>query len=178
MMKSKWSAILSVAALMAVLAGQSAFAQDGASAKFKGNVTNFWEAQGWQRHAQDYSRTMYYSQQIQPAAPPAVVEKQAATVKEDLAKSDEALKALKAAHSKDPEAVKLVDSILKHHANAAVHCNMVQECCKKAEGPGKIADCCVDIHDELEAAKADMEKLKKHLKIVELPVPKKQAAKK
>ncbi|MFO1045831.1 MAG: hypothetical protein U0941_28955 [Planctomycetaceae bacterium] len=177
-MKSKWSAIVGVAALMAVFAGQSAPAQDGASAKFKGHVNNFWEAQGWQNHAQDYSRTMYYSQQIQPAASPAVVEKQAATVKEDLAKSDEALKAVKAAHSKDPEAVKLVDSILKHHANAAAHCNMVQECCKKSEGPGKIADCCVDIHDELEAAKAEMAKLKKHLKIEELPIPKKQAAKK
>ncbi len=177
-MKSKWSAIVGVAALMAVFAGQSAPAQDGAGAKFKGHVNNFWEAQGWQNHAQDYSRTMYYSQQIQPAASPAVVEKQAATVKEDLAKSDEALKAVKAAHAKDPEAVKLVDSILKHHANAAAHCNMVQECCKKSEEPGKIADCCVDIHDELEAAKAEMAKLKKHLKIEELPIPKKQAAKK
>ena len=107
-----------------------------------------------------------------------VVDKQATAVKENLAKSDESLKAVKAAHAKDPEVVMLADSILKHHANAAAHCDMVSDCCKKGDAPGKIADCCVDIHDELEAAKKDMEKLKKHLKVEELPIPKKEAVKK
>ncbi len=174
MVRMTWVALVAAASLSATAFAQKTIGPD-ASAKIRGEVTS---SATYQRHAQDYSRMMYYSQQIQPAAPPAVVEKQAASVKENLTKSDEALKAVKAAHPKDPEVVKLVDSILKHHASAAAHCDMVGECCKKGDGPGKIADCCVDMHEELEAAKKDMDQLMKHLKIAELPIPKKQPAKK
>ena len=171
---------MTLATLLAVsVVGSTAFAQKtigpDAGAKARGEVTS---SAIYQRHALDYSRMMYDSQQIQPTAPPAVLEKQTVTVKDNLTKSDEALKAVKAAHSNDPETVKLVDSILKHHANTVAHCNMLMECCKKGDGPGKIADCCVDMHDELKAAKKEMDMLKKHLKIEELPVPTKQALKK
>ena len=173
-LRMTWATLAAAAIFSAAAFAQTTIGPD-AGAKARGEVTS---SATFQRHAQDYSRMMYNSQQIQPAAAPAVVEKQAATVKENLTKSDEGLKAVKAAHAKDAEVVKLVDSILKHHANAASHCDMVAECCKKGDGPGKIADCCVDIHDELEAAKKDMDKLTKHLKIEELPIPKKQATKK
>lgn len=93
-------------------------------------------------------------------------------MKTALAKSDEAVKA---AHSQDAEVVKLVDSILKHHAAATSHCNMAAKCALKGEGTDKTADCCVEMHDELEAAKKDLEDLKKHLNVEELPVPKKSA---
>jgi hypothetical protein len=94
-------------------------------------------------------------------------------VKTALAKADESLKAVKEAHSKDAEVVKLVDSILKHHAAATSHCGMAAECAVKGEGSEKVADCCVEMHDELEAANKQLTALKKHLKVEELPVPKK-----
>jgi hypothetical protein len=116
---------------------------------------------------------MYYTQQINPAAPPEVVKKQAETVKTALSKSDESLKAVKDAHPKDAEVAKLVDSILKHHAAAASHCGMAAECAVKGDPAEKVADCCVDMHEELEAANKELVALKKHLKVEELPVPKK-----
>ena len=172
---------MTLATLLALSVAGTAFAQfDSADAgrKFRGDYNSFHQSATYQRHAQDYSRMIYSSQVIQPAAPVAIVEKQAAAVKDNLAKSDEALKAVKEAHAKDPEVVKLVDSILKHHASTASHCNMVMACCKNGDGPGKIADCCADMHEDLEAAKKEMDALKKHLKIEELPVPKKQVSKK
>lgn len=170
-----WAALLALALVAPVFAQ---FDPADAGRKFRGDYSNFHQSRIYQSHAQDYSRLMYTSQYIQPTAPVAVIEKQNAAVKDNLAKSDAELKALKAAHAKDPEAVKLVDSILKHHANALTHCDMLGECCKRGDGPDKISACCVEMHDELEAGKKDMDALKKHLKIEDLPVPKKPVPKK
>ncbi len=146
-----------------------------AGAKARGEVTS---SATHQRHAQDHARILYYTMEVNPKAAPAVVLEQAASVKESLAKSDESLKAVKAVHAKDSEVVALVDSILKHHANAAAHCDMAAEFIKKGDPAGKISDCCVDIHNEVELAKIDMAKLTKLLKAEELPVPKKQTPQK
>lgn len=134
---------------------------------------DFNSAASHQYYAQQQARVMYYTQQITPAAPAEVVKKQAETVKGALAKADEQLKSVKEAHSKDPEVVKLVDTILKHHAAATAHCNMAGECAVKGEGAHVVANCCADMHDELEAANKHLLTLKKHLKVEDLPVPKK-----
>jgi hypothetical protein len=164
--------------LMFAMLASPAFAQKtigpDAGAKIRGEVTS---SAVNQHYAQETARVMYYAQQINPGAAPEVIQKQAETVKTALAKSDESLKAVKEANAKDPEVVTLVDSILKHHASAVAHCNMAAECAVKKEGGEIIADCCAEMHDELEAAKKDMKSLKKHLKVEELPVPKKAAKK-
>lgn len=149
-----------------------------AGRKFRGDYESFHKGSAYHRHAQDNSQLLYYSYQVNPKAPVAVIEKQNAAVKSNLELSGAALKELKTVHAKDAEAVKLIDSILKRQANALGHCDMLSECCKKGDEPDKIAACCVDMHDELEAGKKDMAALKKHLKIEDLPVPKKPAPKK
>src|SRR5690349_18843048 len=77
-----------------------------AGAKSRGEVTS---SASHSAYAQQQARVMYYYQQITPAAKPEVVKQQAETVKTALAKSDESLKAIKAAHPKDAEVTKLVD---------------------------------------------------------------------
>lgn len=142
-----------------------------AGAKARGEVTS---SATHQRHAQEHVQILYNTLEVNPKAAPAVIQEQAASVKTSLTKSDELLKSVKVAHAKDPEVVKLVDSILKHHADAAAHCDMAADYIKKGDAAGKLPSCCADIHEHIEAAKKVMDKLKKLVKAEELTVPKKK----
>ena len=169
---------LRLAALVALTLVSSAFAQDlsDATRKFRGDYgTN--QSSTYNRHAQDYTRFMYNAPQLQPAAPLPVLQEQAKAVRQNTTKASDALKDVKAAHPKDAEAAKLVESIQKHYANVLTHCDMLDDCCKNKDATGKLADCCVDIHHELEAAQLETDKLMKHLKVEPLAVPKKVPAK-
>ena len=170
---------LKLAALLALAMASSVFAQTtigpDASAKIRGEVTS---SGIYNRHAQDYSRMLYNAPQLQPAAPLPVFQEQAKAVRQNTTKASDALKEVKAAHPKDAEAAKLVDSIQRHYANVLTHCDMLDDCCKTKDATGKMADCCVDIHHELESAKLETDKLMKHLKIEPLAVPKKAPEKK
>ena len=169
---------LRLAALVALTLVSSVFAQDlsDATRKFRGDYGTH-QSQTYNRHAQDYTRFMYNAPQLQPAAPLPVLQEQAKAVRQNTTKASEALKDVKAAHPKDAEAAKLVESIQKHYANVLTHCDMLDDCCKNKDATGKLADCCVDIHHELEAAQLETDKLMKHLKVEPLAVPKKAAAK-
>jgi uncharacterized protein HemY len=95
-------------------------------------------------------------------------------IKKDLADADKALAKLKAAHAKEPEVVKLIDSIEKHHAKAHEFCAMSEKEIEKEETEHKeMAECCSNAWHEIEAAKADTDKLFKMLKIKDLEPPKK-----
>ena len=170
---------MTLAALVALTVTSSVFAQDvtDASRKFRGDYGTHQSAT-YNRHAQDNSQLLYNAPQLQPAAPLPVLQEQAKAVRQNTTKASDALKDVKAAHPKDAEAAKLVESIQKHYANVLTHCDMLDECCKNKDGTGKLADCCVDIHAELEAAKLETDKLMKHLKVEPLAVPKKVPAKK
>ena len=100
-------------------------------------------------------------------------------IKKDLAEADKALEKLKADHAKEPEVVKLITLIEKHHARAHEVCGMAEEHCLKEHGDHvAIADCCTDMWTELDAAQVETKKLLKMLKIEKLPAPKKATDKK
>ena len=163
----------SVVAGLAILSA-TVFAQTigpDAGAKARGEVTS---SATHQRHAQEHTQMLYSTLEVNPKAAPAVIQEQAASIKESLGKSDESLKAVKATHAKDPEVVKLVDAILKHHADASADCDMASDYIKKGDATGKLPNCCADIHEHIDAAKKDMDKLTKLLKAEPLPVPKKK----
>ena len=170
---------MTLATLVALAMVSSVSAQDvtDATRKFRGDYGTH-QSQAYNRHAQDYTRFMYNAPQLQPAAPLPVLQEQAKAVRQNTTKASEALKDVKAAHPKDAEAAKLVESIQKHYANVLTHCDMLDDCCKTKDATGKLADCCVDIHHELEAAQLETDKLMKHLKVEPLAVPKKVPAKK
>ncbi len=170
---------MTLATLVTLTVAASVFAQDisDATRKFRGDYGTH-QSQTYNRHAQDYTRFLYNAPQLQPAAQLPVIQEQAKAVRQNTTKASEALKDVKAAHPKDAEAAKLVESIQKHYANVLTHCDMLDDCCKNKDATGKLADCCVDIHAELEAAQLETDKLMKHLKVEPLPAPKKAPAKK
>src|SRR5262245_47451820 len=154
----------------------AAFAQDYLKADHKmlGH-----RIQSSQEHAQRQAQTLYYHSQVQQPVPKDDAKELVATMKKELAAADKALTRLKADVEKNKEAVELIESIKKHHANAHEQCGMAEEACSKPDGDKVvIGDCCSEMYFELEAAKAETEKLLKILKIGKLEQPKKPAPKK
>ena len=174
-----WISTLAVMLTGLVLSSTSAFAQNEAGAKIRGDAWNGGRVQTYQQHAQDRSQMLY--QYAQPQAP---VTKQEAKelvtgIKKDLTEADKALAKLKADHAKEPEVVKQIALIEKHHAKAHEVCGMAEEHCLKEHGDHvAIADCCTDMWTEIDAAQVETKKLLKMLKIDKLPVPKKATDKK
>ncbi len=154
-------------------------AQNDAGAKIRGDAWNGGRVQTYQQHAQDRSQMLY--QYAQPQSP---VTKQEAKelvsgIKKDLTEADKALAKLKADHAKEPQVVKQIALIEKHHAKAHEICGMAEEHCLKEHGDHvAIADCCTDMWNEIDAAQVETKKLLKMLKIDKLPIPKKATDKK
>ena len=131
-----------------------------------------------QRHAQEQAQTLYYygraPQPVQKHEAKELVD----AVRKDLATANKALAALQAEYAKNKAAIELIDSIKKHHAKAEELCGMAEEAClKEPAESGEVADCCTDMYHEMEAARADTQKLLKLLKIEKLEPPKKSGEK-
>ncbi len=136
------------------------------------------QAQSYQQHAQDKAQTLYYYSQSQQPVPKTEATELLAGMRNDLKKSEAALAKLQAEYSKNKEAIELIDSIKKHHARATEVCGMAEEACAKDEADNVVVgDCCSEMYHELEAAKAETQKLLKTLKIEKLEPPKKVTAK-
>ncbi len=169
--------ILSVSSLLAlcfVLMSHVVFAQADAGAKIRGDAWNGGRVQTYQRHAQDRSQMLYQYAQPQSAVSKQEAKELVGGIKKDLAEADKALAKLKADHAKEPEVVKQIALIEKHHAKAHEVCGMAEEHCLKEHGDlVAIADCCADMWHEIDHAQVETQKLLKMLKIDKLPVPKK-----
>jgi hypothetical protein len=136
------------------------------------------QIQSSQQHAQNQAQTLYYHGLAQQPLPKDEAKELVASMKKELAAADKALAKLKADVEKNKEAVELIDSIKKHHAKAHEHCGMAEEACAKPDGDKVVVgDCCSEMYFELEAAKADTQKLLKLLKIEKLEPPKKATTK-
>lgn len=151
-----------------------------AGSKMRDEAISGHEYRAAQRAAQERAQTLYhYYAQPAPIVTKPQAKAAAVAIKKDLAEANTALAKLKAAHAKEPEVVKLIDGIEKHHAKAHEFCSMAEkEIEAEAAKHETMADCCSNAWHELEAAKADTDKLFKMLKIKDLEPPKKAAAKK
>ena len=175
--------ILSVSSLFAlcfVLVSQVASAQfRDATSKIRGDTSNSHEVQTYQRHAQDRSQMLYYYTQSKEPVPKQEAKELVGGIKKDLTAADKALAKLKVDHAKEPDIVKQIALIEKHHAKAHEVCGMAEEHCLKEHGDHvAIADCCSDMWHEIDAAQVETQKLLKMLKIDKLPIPKKGTDKK
>lgn len=129
--------------------------------------------QMYQRHAQDRSQMLYYYSQSQQPVPKAEAKELVTGIKSDLTAADKALAKLKTEHAKEPEVVKLITAIEKHHAKAHEVCGMAEEQCLKEHGDHVvIGDCCSEMWHEIDAARSETAKLLKMLKIEKLDSPK------
>jgi hypothetical protein len=150
-----------------------------AGRKISGDDQQGHNTQMYQRHAQDRAQTIYYYSQSQQPIPKAEAQELVTGIRKDLAASDKALAKLKADHAKEPEVVKLISSIEKHHAKAHEVCGTAEEHCLKEHGDHVvIGDCCSEMWHEIDAARAETTKLMKMLKIEKLEPPKKVPPKK
>ena len=157
----------------------TAVAQNDAGAKIRGDAWNGGQVQTYQQHAQDRSQMLYYYSQSQTPVSKPEAKELVGGIRKDLTAADKALAKLKTEHAKEPEVVKQITLIEKHHARAHEVCGMAEELCLKEHGDHvAIADCCSDMWTELDAAQVETKKLLKMLKIEKLPVPKKATDKK
>ncbi len=174
--------ILSVSSLFAlcfVLISQVAFAQNDAGAKIRGDAWNGGLVRTYQQHAQDRSQLLHHYAQPQTPVSKQEAKELVGGIKKDLTEADKALAKLKVDHAKEPEIVKQIALIEKHHAKAHEVCGMAEEHCLKEHGDHvAIANCCSDMWHEIDAAQSETQKLLKMLKIEKLPIPKKTADKK
>ncbi len=120
-----------------------------------------------QTHARDYSQIVFQQGQLKEGLPPAETQEYVGAIKKSITSADKSLDKLQAAHPKDEAVKKSVDKIKKLHKAALAHCEMCDGECKKPEGGSKtvVADCCVEMTKNLDAARAETEKLMQHLKI-------------
>lgn len=174
--------ILSASSLLGlcfVLMSQIVFAQLDAGAKIRGDAWNGGRVQTYQRHAQDRSQLLFYYSQSKEPLPKQEAKDLVAGIQKDLSEAEKALAKLKADHAKEPEVVKQIALIEKHHAKAKEVCGMAAEQCEKEHGDHVVVcDCCADMWNEMDAAQVETQKLLKMLKIEKLPIPKKAAEKK
>lgn len=165
---SKLCSIVCLTALAVTSAGGAAFAQ-GAGAKMQGNY-NFWQAQGWQQHAQSQARSLYFYGQT--AAPTAEQAKEHATAaRAAVGSAQKHLAELKKANPDNKDAQAAIAKIEAINKKVLGHCDM----CDKAIGKGDYKECgtcCTNIVHDLHEANAEMKKLQKALEIHD-EVPKK-----
>ena len=180
---------VAIAVCSVVFASQLASAQQFNPGRNKtlGEAMAGHEAQAYQGLAQQRAQTLYYyaqpqqpisNGQAQQLIPMAQAKELVAGIKKDLSASDAALAKIKVERAKDPEVLKQIALIEKHHAKAHEVCGMAEEHCLKEQGDHvMIANCCSDMWHEIDAAQVETTKLLKMLKIEKLEAPKKVESK-
>jgi regulator of RNase E activity RraB len=133
------------------------------------------EVQTHQQHAQDRAQTLYYYyQQPQPRIPQSEAREIVGGIRKSLTSADKALAKIKADNANNKDVLKQIALIEKHQAKAHEVCGMAEEECAKEHGDHVVcAECCSKMWHELDAAKAETQKLLKMLKIDKLDPPKK-----
>lgn len=157
----------------AFLVPNALFAQIPHPSRTKMDALAGHSTQTYQRHARDNAQILYYYSQAPQQMPVVEAKAVVTTVQQNLTAADKALAKLKADHAKEPEVVKIIMAIEKHHAKAREACGMASEHCLK-EHPEQtaVANCCTAMWDELTAAEKETEKLLKLLKLEKLEAPK------
>jgi len=157
----KPSVLFCVAAMSLATLTQPVLAQG--VQKPKGGSYNFWEAMGWQQHAQNQARSLYhYGQTQQPT--PAQAKEHATAARQAIEKSQTHLSQLKKDNPDNKEAQEAIATIEKIQKKILGHCDMMDKALAKADFV-EMCSCCADIHEEVDAANAAMAKLQKALKI-------------
>lgn len=148
----------------------------GADAKKSGDAHRHGRARTFQRHAQDRALLMYYGGSPQLQMAKADTREMLEGLRRDLVAADKAIAELKQSHAQEPEVVKAIALVEKHDSMALEACGKAEKESAKEKGDDDmVADYCVDIWNEMEAASADMDMLASVLKVEKMPPPKKLA---
>jgi hypothetical protein len=167
-------AVLAAAAVFMGATAQSGFAQPTGGAKARGDVYNFWQAQGWQQQAHSQARALYhYGQTEQPT--PVQAKEHATAARQGVQNAQKSLAELKKANPDNKEAQAAIAKIEELQKKILGHCDMMDKALAKAEHV-EMCNCCADILQEVDAVNAQFDKLQKALRIDSTP-PKRSGSK-
>lgn len=156
-----------------IVSGSSAFAQRDAGSKARGDIYNFWGAQSSHRHAQDHTQSLYHYGQTQERIPVQQAQEYISSVKKSLETSQRSLAEIKKNNPDNKEALAAIAKVDKIQKKVLAECDhMAKDLVGDDADSTVICDCCVNMHKDLDAANAELEKVRKALKIEKLAVPK------
>lgn len=146
--------------------------QRDAGSKARGDIYNFWGARSSHQHAHEQAQGLYHYSRTQDIVPAAPAQEHIAGVRTNLGSSRKALGELKKTNPDNKEALAAIAKIEEIHKKVLAQCEDVEKQLKTDQAEsGAVSACCVEMHTELEAASAEMNKLQKALKIRSLDVP-------
>ena len=147
-----------------------------AGSKARGEAYNFWVGRSANNHARDNSRSLYYYGQTQPSVSVPQAQEHVTAVRQNLNTCQKAIGELKKSNPENKEALAAIEKIEVIHKKVLGHCEQMDKQFKDGKGDGTvICACCADMHSDLDAADAEMDKLMKSLKIEKLEPPTKAA---
>lgn len=158
-----------LAAGVVVLTAQATFAQRDATSKISGEAYRVGSSGVYQQHAYENAQTLSYYAQQGKSVPKETVKAHAAQMRQNLELSNKELAGLEEKAKTDKTVAQHLTAIREHHAKAIAACGMVDECAEMEGNSVTLAKCCTDMATHLKAAKAEHEKLQKHLKIAAIP---------
>jgi hypothetical protein len=161
--------------LIYVAIGTAGLAQDrprDAGSKARGQAYKFWVSRSSNAHARDNARSIFHYGRIEQAVPAAPVQEHLTAVRDNVQKSQKAISELKKDNPENKEALASIARVDAIHKKVLEHCDRMDTQLADGEGDSEeVCACCVDMHRDLSAADAEMEKLMKALKIEKLELP-------
>ncbi|HET6422408.1 MAG TPA: hypothetical protein VFG20_01915 [Planctomycetaceae bacterium] len=159
----KLSSVMIAVAVLLGISTQAGLAQQTGGAKARGDVYNFWQAQGWQQHAHTQARVLYHYGQTETPTPTQARE-HATAARDGVAKAQKSLAELKKANPDNKDAQAAIVKIEELQKKILGHCDMMDKALAKGDHVEMCA-CCADILGEVDAVNAEFTKLQKALKI-------------
>ncbi|MBL8819704.1 MAG: hypothetical protein JNL58_27005 [Planctomyces sp.] len=161
--------------MICVAIGTAGLAQDrprDSGSKARGQAFKFWVSRSANAHARDNARSIFHYGRIQQAVPAVPVQEHLTAVRDNVQKSQKAISDLKKDNPENKEALASIARVDALHKKVLEHCDRLDAQVADGEGDSEeVCACCVDMHRDLSAADAEMEKLMKALKIEKLEVP-------
>ena len=164
--------VVAVSVSSVVLAGP----QRDAGSKARGDIYHFWNARSHNTHAHQQAQSLYHYGQTQDvvAAPPA--KEHITSVQQGVAASQKSLAELKKNHPDNKEALAAIAKIEEIQKKVLAQCEHVEKELGTDDANSEtITSCCVELHHDLDLAAAELNKLKKALKIEDPKIPAKDA---
>jgi hypothetical protein len=158
--------IIALASVLVLLTIHPALAQRSAGSKMLGTAYDMWSSGTYFDHAYDHAVVLQNYAASGEGVPQEIVQRHAAAVRGNLTAAKKAYANVAAAHKDDNAVAKHLAAIDEHHAKALAMCDKMDAAGAKGEGKaGDVHACCAGAAASIKAARAEHEKLMKHLNV-------------
>lgn len=150
--------------------------QRDAGSKARGDIYHFWNARSHNTHAHQQAQSLYHYGRTQDVVPAAPAKEHIRSVQQGVTASQKSLAELRKSHPDNKEALASIARIEEIQKKVLAQCEHVEkELGTDHAKTATITACCVDLHHNLDLAAAELNKLKKSLKIEDPRIPAKDA---